>query len=159
MLKTFLKGSSIEKLNILPHNLPIGMRVTVSCTEAASSMNTWEKWLELKFLSILRPLTKEPAVNSVEITTRNLYKNSNAGNLNCPLIMLQIGRIFGLILSLSCDFAKILIISFGVKWSTRRSAISSQAALELQHTSTQLSVDRTISKIAATKVLVFPVPI
>lgn len=41
----------------------------------------------------------------------------------------------------------------------RRSVISSQAAFELQHTSTQFVVDCTISRIAATKVLVFPVPI
>lgn len=74
------------------------------------------------------------------------------------MFKLQIGVIFDVMFLHPYDFAYNPNISFFFKLFARRSVISSQAELELQHTKTYLFVVRIISKIAVTIQRVFPVP-
>lgn len=71
--------------------------------------------------------------------------------------MFEIGRIFSLISSMFTDFAYIRNTQSGTIFS-RRSVISLQAAFEFAQTRIFPSVYSTISAMAATKVLVLPVP-
>lgn len=71
--------------------------------------------------------------------------------------MLDIGRIFSLIVCMSTDLAYIRYKHFGTI-SSNRSVISLQAALEFAHIRTKPSVLFIISVMAATKVRVLPVP-
>lgn len=147
----------MKKFSSVSNSPAIGIRVTVSCVLALSSMMTCEKCLELNaLLSVAR--VRHPAVVSVQTNTRNPYKNANDGNRNSPFTQLQIGLIFLLTLRTSNDFPYIRNISPSRKTSIRRAVISSHAEFELAHTSTDFVVERTISSIAAQSVRVLPVP-
>lgn len=125
---------------------------------AHSSMIICEKWLLLND-KLSQALVKHPAVVKVQTTTRNLYMNFSDGKTNSRFIKLQIGLMVSLIFFATCVFAYIRNISPKCNTLIRRSVISSQAAFEFAQTKTDSLVDRTISSMAATKVLVLPVPL
>lgn len=138
-------------------NLPtIGIKVVGSCELADSSIMTCEKCFGSGFCSFL---AKFPAVHKVQMSTRNEYKNPNAGIGKMPLTLQ-----FEIFLKRSFIFLTLYDevynrnISSGFKTSIKRSVISSHAALEFAQTKTYLSVDRTISSMALTNVFVLPVP-
>lgn len=149
----------MKKIVKLFSTLPaIGIKLTVSCVLALSSIITCEKCLALNpELSVAR--VRHPDVVNVHTNTRNRYKNVNDGNRNSPFNQLQIGLMFASTFRWSYDLPYIRNISPARKTPMRRVTISSHAELELAQTSTDWLVDRTISSIAATNVRVLPVPI
>lgn len=158
----FGSPDKIILLLILPcseHRPAIGIKETGSWLQAASSMKMYEKCWDLNAGSNSRALTIQPAVSNVQTTMRNPYKYSSDGNLNSSFTKLQI--CWNLVHSISFlnDFAYIRKRSLLGKNFKSRSVISSHAAFELAHTNTYLFVVCTISRMAATRVLVFPVPI
>lgn len=140
------------------HLPAIGIKETGSWVHAHSSIIICEKWLALKFASEPLARTKNPADNSVHITTRNLYIWSSGGNVNSPFWRLHIFSNLAFNEVFLNDFAYILNTSDSPKTPRTRPAISSQAEFENAHTNIQPFVVRTMCSIAETNVLVFPVP-
>lgn len=129
-------------------------------------MKIFEKCVVLNIGSAPRALAKQPAVESVQITTWNLYIYDSDGIWNSlPFgveTRLQMGLISSFTRRMSNDFAYILNIlhwasSFGKAFNSRV-VISSHTAFELAHTRTLRSEVKINSNIAAIRVRVFPVP-
>lgn len=80
------------------------------------------------------------------------------GNLNSPFTKLDDFLVSSFSFDLVNDFAKIRRNSFGCRIFDKRCVISSAAELELAHTRTKFDEVCTISSMAATNVLVLPVP-
>lgn len=146
----------VLKWKIIP---AIGIKLIGSCVEAHLSIMIWEKFFGSKLWSAPLARTKEPAVRRVQTKTRKRYKNCNDGNCNASSLRLHTGFNFRLMFALLNDFAYSLYNSLSFKTSFNRSAISSDAAFEFAHTNKLPLVVRTICSIAATSVLVLPVPI
>lgn len=129
----------------------------VSCVLAHSSIMTCEKCFGSGF-RLRSSLLKFPAVHNVQMSTRNEYKNANAGigNESSHQFETFLKRSF-IFFGLYDDVYKRNISSV-LKTCIKRSVISSHAALELAQIKTHLSDVRTISSMAATSVRVLPVP-
>lgn len=93
------------------------------------------------------------------MSTRNEYKNPNAGIGNMSLFQFEIFLKLSFIFFGLYDEVKSRNISSGFKTCIKRSVISSQAELEFAQIKTHLSDVRTISSMAETNVRVLPVPI
>lgn len=130
----------------------------ISCALAHSSMNIYEKCKGLKKFDNASSFVKNPLVYSVQTITRYLYSSLNGGIVHFSPLKFETDRSRSFEFLGPWDFEYMRNIWSDSKIFNSRSAISSQAGLVMAQTRIFLVVVFIICSIAATSVLVLPVP-